>query len=83
MLENLEISSSPLEFLEALESLKRRGLIEIQRGSIIQKPFIKNYTQYLLLEQVRPQKNYSQDLPHDSQDLIQRVLHNEKFILDI
>jgi hypothetical protein len=83
VIETIKISSSNLELLEVLESLKKRGLIEIQQGSIIQKPFIKHYTQSLLLEQVCPQKKYSQDLPHDSQNLIKRFLQTENSILDI
>jgi hypothetical protein len=83
VLETIKISSSTLELLEALESLKRRGLTEIKQGVIIQKAFIKEYIKYLLLEHYYHQKIFSVDLHKDSQNLIQRLLHNENSILEI
>lgn len=56
---NMPSSSSTLDLLEALESLKRRCLIETRLGYFTQPSLVRDYMKHLLIKQIYKQRNYS------------------------
>ena len=64
--QNLSLPVLSSELLEALDSLKRRSLIENISGSFMQKPVIMEYMKNRLLGQIYQKKNMQESLPHNS-----------------
>ncbi len=77
-LTTLSVLSS--ELLEALESLKRRSLIDNISGSFTQKPAIAEYMNNRLIAQIYQKKTTQDALPYSSHVLINRLFQNPKFI---
>lgn len=77
-LTTLSVLSS--ELLEALESLKRRSLIDNISGSFTQKPAIAEYMNNRLIAQIYQKKTTQDTLPYTSHVLINKILQNPKFI---